>query len=116
MKILAMIILAGLMLLLSVRAAEVRRPNIVFLLTDDQPRRAMGHVDEWFHTPHMGRLAEQSIGHITSTCHFSPSSYLRDLFASPCSRRKSPFTHRLQRFSAVRGCTPSNLAISAVVT
>ena len=42
-------------------AKDEDRPNIVFFLTDDQPLRAMSHVDPWFHTPHMDRLAEQSI-------------------------------------------------------
>ena len=36
-------------------------PNILFFLTDDQPLRAMGHVDSWFHTPHMDRLAKEGV-------------------------------------------------------
>lgn len=41
-------------------AAE-SRPNIVFFLSDDQPLRAMSHVDPWFHTPNMDRLAEEGV-------------------------------------------------------
>ncbi|MDG1302051.1 MAG: sulfatase-like hydrolase/transferase, partial [Opitutae bacterium] len=41
-------------------AAETR-PNIVFFLSDDQPLRAMSHVDPWFHTPNMDRLAEEGV-------------------------------------------------------
>ena len=41
-------------------AAE-SRPNIVFFLSDDQPLRAMSHVDPWFHTPNMDRLASEGI-------------------------------------------------------
>ena len=49
------------MLLPSARAAETQRPNIVFLLSDDQPLRAMSHLDPWFHTPNIDRLAEDGI-------------------------------------------------------
>lgn len=54
-------VFAGLMLLPSGRAAETQRPNIVFLLSDDQPLRAMSHLDPWFHTPNIDRLAEDGI-------------------------------------------------------
>ena len=37
------------------------RPNIVFFLSDDQPLRAMSHVDPWFYTPNMDRLASEGI-------------------------------------------------------
>lgn len=37
------------------------RPNIVFFLSDDQPLRAMSHVDPWFHTPNMNRLASEGV-------------------------------------------------------
>jgi len=43
-------------------AAEVaKRPNIVFLLSDDQPLRAISHVDPWFHTPNIDRLAGEGV-------------------------------------------------------
>jgi len=42
-------------------AAATARPNIVFLLSDDQPLRAMSHVDPWFHTPNMDRLASEGV-------------------------------------------------------
>ncbi|MBT3297134.1 MAG: sulfatase-like hydrolase/transferase [Verrucomicrobia bacterium] len=38
-----------------------RRVNIVFLLSDDQPLRAMGHVDPYFHTPNIDKLASQGV-------------------------------------------------------
>lgn len=37
------------------------RPNIVFFLSDDQPLRAMSHVDPYFHTPNMDRLASEGV-------------------------------------------------------
>jgi arylsulfatase A-like enzyme len=60
--------------------APVKKPNIVFLLTDDQPLRAMGHVDPWFHTPHMDRLAKESVVFdnafvTTSVCAVSRASF-----------------------------------------
>jgi len=42
-------------------AAHTKRPNIVFLLSDDQPLRAMGHRETWFHTPNMDRLAQEGV-------------------------------------------------------
>ena len=42
-------------------AKETKRPNIVFFLTDDQPLRAMSHIDPWFHTPNMDKLASEGI-------------------------------------------------------
>ncbi|MBT3296762.1 MAG: sulfatase-like hydrolase/transferase [Verrucomicrobia bacterium] len=38
-----------------------QRVNIVFLLSDDQPLRAMGHVDPYFHTPNIDKLASQGV-------------------------------------------------------
>ncbi len=37
------------------------KPNIVFLLSDDQPLRAMGHREAWFHTPNMDKLAQEGV-------------------------------------------------------
>lgn len=51
----------GLAVLASVALAETKRPNIVFLLSDDQPLRAMSHMDPWFHTPNMDRLASEGV-------------------------------------------------------
>lgn len=51
----------GLLLLPLPGAAETERPNIVFLLSDDQPLRAMSHRDPWFHTPHLDRLAAEGV-------------------------------------------------------
>ncbi len=50
------VMLAGLAL-----SVSAKQPNIVFFLTDDQPLRAMGHVDPWFHTPNMDRLASEGV-------------------------------------------------------
>ena len=41
----------GLLLLPLAGTAETERPSIVFLLSDDQPLRAMSHRDPWFHAP-----------------------------------------------------------------
>lgn len=42
-------------------AQEEKRPNIVFLLSDDQPFRAQSRVDPWFSTPHIDQLAKESV-------------------------------------------------------
>ena len=52
-------VLAALFALHSVIADT--RPNIVFFLSDDQPLRAMSHVDPWFYTPNMDRLASEGV-------------------------------------------------------
>ena len=54
-------VFAGSLLVVSVRAAETQRPNIVFLLSDDQPLRAMSHRDPWFHTPNIDALAREGV-------------------------------------------------------
>jgi len=41
--------------------AKQQRPNIVFLLSDDQPLRAMSSNDPWFSTPHMDQLAKEGM-------------------------------------------------------
>jgi arylsulfatase A-like enzyme len=54
--------LIGLMALLASAAfAETERPNIVFFLSDDQPLRAMSHVDPYFYTPNIDRLASEGV-------------------------------------------------------
>lgn len=47
----------------TLRAADAptKQPNIVFIYTDDQPQRALGSVDPYFSTPHMDRLAKESV-------------------------------------------------------
>jgi arylsulfatase A-like enzyme len=52
---------ASLLLMSSTLSAETKRPNIVFLLSDDQPLRAMGHIDPWFSTPNMDQLANEGV-------------------------------------------------------
>jgi arylsulfatase A-like enzyme len=41
--------------------AQDKRPNIVFLLSDDQPFKAQSSVDPWFSTPNIDQLAEESV-------------------------------------------------------
>lgn len=74
--------------------APAQKPNIVFILTDDQPLRAMGHVDPWFHTPHMDRLADEGVeftnGFVEcSVCCVSRASIMMGQFNS---------RHRIQSF------------------
>jgi len=38
-----------------------KSPNIVFILSDDQPYRAQSSVESWFSTPNIDRLAEESV-------------------------------------------------------
>ncbi|MCU0784148.1 MAG: sulfatase-like hydrolase/transferase [Verrucomicrobia bacterium] len=47
----------------TLRAADVpaKKPNIVFIYSDDQPLRAMGSVDPFFSTPNIDRLAKESV-------------------------------------------------------
>lgn len=42
-------------------AKPTARPNIVFFLTDDQPHQALGRLDPYFSTPHLDRLAGESV-------------------------------------------------------
>ncbi|NQU45180.1 sulfatase-like hydrolase/transferase [bacterium] len=37
------------------------RPNIVFFYSDDQPLRAQGRVDPYFHTPNIDRLSQEGV-------------------------------------------------------
>ena len=63
-KQLTTIVLSCLGLLASLSANSQNspeRPNIVFFLSDDQPLRAMSHVDPYFHTPNMDRLASEGV-------------------------------------------------------
>lgn len=41
--------------------SQEKKPNIVFLLSDDQPFRAQSSVDPWFSTPNIDKLAEESV-------------------------------------------------------
>jgi len=61
MKQQTLIALLATLLTASVQAASPRRPRIVFLLSDDQPLRAMGHRESWFHTPNLDRLAQEGV-------------------------------------------------------
>jgi len=61
-------------------AKETKRPNIVFLLSDDQPLRAMSRIDPWFSTPNMDRLAQEGVVFdnafvTTSVCAVSRASF-----------------------------------------
>jgi len=40
---------------------KLQRPNIVFILSDDQPFSAMSHNDPWFSTPNLDKLASESV-------------------------------------------------------
>ena len=43
-------------------AAEARRPNILFIFTDDQPQNCMGCMgNKHIHTPNMDRLAADGV-------------------------------------------------------
>lgn len=60
--------------------APERKPNIVFIYSDDQPLRAMGSVDPYFSTPHLDRLAKESVVFdnafvTTSVCAVSRASF-----------------------------------------
>lgn len=46
------------------RAADERPPNILFILTDDQPYKTVGcypEAPDWVRTPHLDRLAETGV-------------------------------------------------------
>ena len=63
---------------LSSHAAE--RPNILFILTDDQRFDQMGNMNPMIHTPEMDRLAKEGL-------------IFRNVFATgtrtvPCSQRR----------------------------
>ena len=82
-----LLLFGSLLLMTGARATEPPCPNIVFFLTDDQPLRAMSHVDPWFHTPHMDRLAEQGIAFVngfveSSVCCVSRASIMMGQFNS----------------------------------
>jgi len=38
-----------------------RRPNILYIFSDQQHWQAVGHMDPWFDTPHQDRLAAESV-------------------------------------------------------
>jgi arylsulfatase A-like enzyme len=66
-------------------AANPSRPNIVFLFSDDQTARAIGHENPEVITPHLDRLAREGVrftNHYnnTSICMASRSSVLTGLF------------------------------------
>jgi len=42
-------------------ALPQKRPNIVFLYSDDQPYRAQGRVDSYFHTPNLDQLSRDGV-------------------------------------------------------
>jgi arylsulfatase A-like enzyme len=64
-NLLAASLISGLALL-SAAQEDVARPNIVLFYTDDQPYHAMGHVEPYFHTPHIDRLAERGVSFANS--------------------------------------------------
>lgn len=41
--------------------SQEKSPNIVFLLSDDQPYKAQSNVDPWFSTPNIDQLAKESV-------------------------------------------------------
>src|SRR5687767_7453174 len=45
----------------SSHAADTGRPNILFLITDDQRFDQMGNMNRLIHTPEMDRLARQGV-------------------------------------------------------
>jgi arylsulfatase A-like enzyme len=64
-----------------------QRPNIIFIFTDDQPLRGMGHIDPFFHTPNMDRLAQEGVSFIngfveSSVCAVSRASTLMGQYNS----------------------------------
>lgn len=64
---------------------NIEQPNIVFVLTDDQPIRGLGHVDPWFHTPNIDKLANEGINFVngfveSSVCAVSRASTLTGQF------------------------------------
>lgn len=42
-------------------ADEVRRPNIVLIVADDQGWNSVGYRGGWVRTPHIDRLADQGV-------------------------------------------------------
>ncbi len=70
-----------------IQKPKPQRPNIVFLLSDDQPLRAMSHLDPWFHTPNMDKLASEGIEFKnafveSSVCCVSRASFMTGQFNS----------------------------------
>ena len=66
--------------MLHAAAEPANRPNIVFIYSDDQPKRAMGSMDPYFSTPHLDRLAKESVVFdnafvTTSVCAVSRASF-----------------------------------------
>jgi arylsulfatase A-like enzyme len=62
-------------------------PNIIFIFTDDQPLRGMGHIDPFFYTPNMDRLAQEGVSFIngfveSSVCAVSRASTLTGQYNS----------------------------------
>ncbi|MBM3851724.1 MAG: DUF4976 domain-containing protein [Verrucomicrobia bacterium] len=58
-----------------------RRPNVVVIFTDDQPQRALGATDPYFHTPHLDQLAREGVSFensfvTTAVCAVSRASLL----------------------------------------
>jgi len=42
-------------------ASEHKRPNVVFIMSDQQHYQAMGNVDNFFQTPHIDALSKESV-------------------------------------------------------
>lgn len=78
-------------------------PNIIFVFTDDQPLRGMGHIDPFFHTPNMDRLADEGVSFVnafveSSICAVSRASTLMGQYNS---------RHGIQSFD--RALTPEQM-------
>ena len=60
--ILGLAIGAAMLMPSAARAAEQRRPNIIFMFADDQVKESMGYTGNTvIHTPNMDRLAKEGV-------------------------------------------------------
>lgn len=80
MRILLTALLLAPLAALHAADAPTKKPNIVFIYSDDQPQRAMGSIDPFFSTPHIDRLAKESVVFdnafvTTSICAVSRASF-----------------------------------------
>lgn len=80
-------VLSAPLLAMSAQQAAPKRPNIIFILTDDQRYDAIGFLDPTLQTPNMDRLAKQGV-------HF-PNAFVTTALCSPS--RASIMTGRYMR-------------------
>jgi arylsulfatase A-like enzyme len=97
-QIISLCFVVAILLLLPLHALQAadtpaNRPNIVFLLTDDQAQRALGSVDPYFSTPNLDKLANEgvvfdnsfvttSVCAVSRACFFTGQHSLRNGVAS----------------------------------